>query len=606
MSREIPTGVVLIALTRAGVALAKRLSTHLKAASVHALARYGEGADETFSETGAHLRRLFASGAPIVGLCSAGILIRALAPVLAEKRGEPPVVAVSEDGSAAVPLLGGHRGANRLARAIAGITGGVAAVTTAGDVALGLALDDPPSGWRVANPAAAKGIVSRLLDGKPVGLKVEAGDAAWLERSGAAFVADARPAVVATYRRIAEPGDDLVLHPPVLALGVGCERGIDEKEMIGLVETVLARPGLAADAVACVASIDVKADEEAVHAVARHLDVPARFFTAAALEEQAPRLANPSETVFREVGCHGVAESAALAAAGRDGRLLVEKTVAGRATCAVALAARGIDPETVGRPQGRLAVVGIGPGGAAWRTPEATRLIAGASDVVGLQLYLDLLGDALGGKAVHASLLAEEEARVRKALDLAAEGRSVALVCSGDPGIYALATLVFEVLERDNRPDWSRVAIRVSPGVSALQAAAACAGAPLGHDFAAISLSDLLTPWEDIERRLKAAASGDFVVALYNPVSKRRRTQLARARDILLAARPPATPVVLARNLGRDGEDVRTIRLDELDPDKADMLTVILVGNRATRAIAAGVNRWVYTPRGYARKDRSP
>lgn len=605
MSRDLPSGVAFVALTRTGVLFARRLAKHFPQASVHALARCGEGADETFSETAAHMRALFSAGTPVVGICSAGIIIRVLAPLLREKREEPPVVAVAEDGSAAVPLLGGHRGANRIARAVAEIGGGTAAITTAGDVALGVALDDPPAGWRVANPDAAKGITARLLDGATVGLRVEAGDAAWLRQANTPFTDNAKPAVVVTHRSIAHAGDDLVLHPPVLAIGVGCERGIEERALIGLAESTLAEHDLAPGAVACVVSLDVKADEDAVHGLAHYLGVPARFFSAADLEKETPRLASPSDVVFREVGCHGVAEGAALAAVGAKGRLLVPKTVSGRATCAVALAPDGIDARSVGRARGRLAVVGLGPGAAAWRTPEATRLIAGSTDVVGLQLYLDLLGDALVGKEVHASPLAEEEVRVRNAIALAAEGKQVALVSSGDPGIYALATLVFEVLEQENRPDWNRIAVQVAPGVSALQAAASRVGAPLGHDFAAISLSDLLTPWEEIERRLKAAAAGNFVVALYNPVSKRRRTQLARARDILLEARPPATPVVLARNLGREGEDVRTIRLDELAPDKADMLTVILIGNSETRAMSAGVNRWIYTPRGYAKKARA-
>ena len=154
----------------------------------------------------------------------------------------------------------------------------------------------------------------------------------------------------------------------------------------------------------------------------------------------------------------------------------------------------------------------------------------------------------------HAFALGEEEARVRRALDLAAGGRSVALISSGDPGIYAMAALAFELLERGDEPAWQRVAVVVSPGVSALQAAAARAGAPLGHDFCAISLSDLLTPWAEIERRLHAAAAGDFVTVLYNPASARRRQGLARALEILRPARPPETPLVHARNLGRPGE----------------------------------------------------
>ncbi len=228
--------------------------------------------------------------------------------------------------------------------------------------------------------------------------------------------------------------------------------------------------------------------------------------------------------------------------------------------------------------------------------------------LVGYRLYLDLLGPPLAGQVYHAYELGEEEARVRTALDLAAEGRSVALVCSGDPGIYAMAALVFELLDRDERVDWRRVAITVVPGISALQAAAARIGAPLGHDFCAVSLSDLLTPWPVIEQRLKAAAEGDFVVALYNPVSKRRSRQLAAAAGILRARRPGDTPVVLARNLGRPGEEVAVIALDDLTPEKADMLTVVLVGSTATRRVArGGGGDWVYTPRGYAAKaGKSP
>jgi cobalt-precorrin 5A hydrolase/precorrin-3B C17-methyltransferase len=575
----------------------------LPGAEIHGLAgRAADGADRAFSETAEHLRGLFRDGRPIVGVCAAGILVRALAPLLADKRREPPVVAVAEDGGVAVPLLGGHHGANRLAEAIAGALGGVAAVTTAGDVRLGVALDEPPPDWRVANPDAAKEITRMLLAGDGVALRLEAGDGGWLSGAGVSFADGGDRAVIVTARAVNDPGRDLVLHPPVLALGVGCERGADADELAGLVETSLAEAGLSSAAVACVVSLDLKSDEAAVLDLARRLGVPARFFPAAGLEAETPRLANPSDVVFREVGCHGVAEAAALAAAGSAGSLAVEKRTSKRATCAVALSPRPLDAETVGRARGSLAVVGIGPGDAAWRTPEATAAIGRATHVVGYRLYLDLIDDLLAGKARHQSDLTEEEARVRRALDLAAEGRDVALVSSGDAGIYGLASLVFECLDRENRGDWNRVAVNVVPGVSALQAAAARIGAPLGHDFCAVSLSDLLTPWPAIERRLKAAAAGDFVVALYNPVSKRRREHLGRARDILLAARPPETPVVLARNLGRAGESVETVSLADLTPDMADMLTLVLVGSSRTRAVTAGARGWLYTPRGYGDK----
>ncbi len=588
----------LVALTPAGLALARRIAQGLPGAELHGLAGRVEGADLSFTETTAHLQALFQAGRPIIGICAAGILFRALAPLIRDKTGEPPVLAVAEDGCAVVPLLGGHRGANRLAQRLGDLFGVAPALTTAGDLRFGLALDDPPSGWRLANPGDHKAFAAALLSGADVGLD---GAADWLEDSDLPFAEEAELVIRVTERVEAGSDQVLVYHPAVLALGLGCERGAAPEEVLALARETLTEAGLAEGALAGVFSIDQKADEPALHAVAEAFGVSARFFDAARLEAEAPRLANPSDLVFHEVGCHGVAEGAALAAAGPEGELIVSKVKSARATCALAKASRPI--LDAGRPRGALAVVGLGPGTADWRTPEASAAARFASDLVGYRLYLDLLGPPLAGQVYHAYELGEEEARVRAALDLAAEGRSVALVCSGDPGIYAMAALVFELLDRDERVDWKRVAITVVPGISALQAAAARIGAPLGHDFCAVSLSDLLTPWPVIEQRLKAAAEGDFVVALYNPVSKRRSRQLAAAAGILRARRPGDTPVVLARNLGRLGEEVAVIALDDLTPEKVDMLTVVLVGSTATRRMARGDGGcWVYTPRGYAAK----
>jgi cobalt-precorrin 5A hydrolase/precorrin-3B C17-methyltransferase len=554
-----------------------------------------------FGETVAHLQRLFAEGRPIVGICAAGVLIRALAPLLTDKRFEAPVVALAEDGSAAIPLLGGHHGANDLARRIAEVTGGMAALTTAGDLRHGVALDAPPGGWRLANPERAKAIMASLLAGEPIALHNETSVAVgWLAQLPWAAEADRR--VVVTQKPAAST-DELVFHPATLVLGVGCERLVPADELIALAERSLAAAGLSPLAVACVASIALKAAEPAVHALAAHLGVPARFLDAATLERETPRLANPSDLVFRETGCHGVAEGAALAAVGAQGRLALPKQRSARATCAIGLSPAIVDPNKVGRARGRLAILGLGPGAESSRTPEVDRALQEASDWVGYRLYLDLLQPMAAGKVQHSFDLGAEEARVAHALDLAAAGREVALISSGDAGIYAMATLVFELIERGNRPDWARVEILGLPGVSAMQVAAARVGAPLGHDFCAISLSDLLTPWATIERRLRAAADGDFVVALYNPVSQRRRSQLAAARDILRAARPAATPVVLGRNLGRPGESLRISTLAELDPADVDMLTVVLIGASTTRAVTRpdGGN-WVYTPRGYGAK----
>ena len=593
----------ILVLDQGALKFAQTIKGVIPDARIYGLANRVTGADESFSKTVSHLRNLFQSGEDIIGLCSTGILVRALAPVLNDKESEPAVLAVAADGSVIVPLLGGHNGANRLAAIIAKATGGISATTTASDIRFGVALDDPPEGWNVLNRDAAKDISARMLAGEPVRLNVNCGDVQWLTESGANFDDNAvGPSIQVTPEIIVNAKNDLVLCPPVLALGVGCERDCEPAELEKLVRETLEDSGLSASSVSCVVSIDLKMDEVAVNELAASLGVPVRFFSAKELENLTPYLANPSDVVFAEVGCHGVSEGAALAAAGSNGKLRVEKCRSSRATCSIAINPEGIKGNEVGRARGHLSIVGIGPGIDSWRTPEATALITAASDLVGYGLYLDLIGDLVTGKKRHVSELAQEEERVRRALDLAAEGRNVALVCSGDAGIYALATLVFELMDRENRTDWNRTTLQVTPGVSALQAAAARIGAPIGHDFCTISLSDLLTPFEEIEKRLKAATEGDFVVAFYNPVSKRRRTQLVRAQEILLLGRGPDVPVVLARNLGRKEETIEVIKLGDLTPDHADMLTMVLIGNSQSRLIERGGRQWVYTPRGYAAK----
>lgn len=259
----------------------------------------------------------------------------------------------------------------------------------------------------------------------------------------------------------------------------------------------------------------------------------------------------------------------------------------------------------------RLFLVSTGPGDLDFMTPQARRAIETATDLVGYGLYLELLGPIAAGKQRHELPLGQEVERARLALDLAAGGRPTALVSSGDIGIYAMASVVFELLDErvrgrtdDDRrgAGWLDVDIEVAPGVSAMQAVASRVGALLGHDFCVISLSDLLTPWAAIERRIHAAGQGDFVTAFYNPVSRRRDWQLDHAREILLAYRPPGTPVVVARNVTRDNEKIRYLSLSALDADEVDMFSLVCVGNSETRVFETPSRSWVYTPRGYAGK----
>lgn len=260
----------------------------------------------------------------------------------------------------------------------------------------------------------------------------------------------------------------------------------------------------------------------------------------------------------------------------------------------------------------RLFVVGTGPGDKELVAPKATQAIKDSSDLVAYGLYLDLLGPLCEGKVHHDLPLGEEIGRARLALDLAASGKTTALISSGDIGIYAMATLVFELLDqqlqnKETHPEWLDVEIDVIPGISAMQAGASRVGAMLGHDFCTVSLSDLLTPWETIEKRIHSAGTGDFVISFYNPVSKKRDWQLNHARDILLQYRPASTPVLLGRQLTREDESITITTLEKLDAKDVDMFTLVSVGNSESRHIVnkantQGTREWVYTPRGYKKK----
>lgn len=243
---------------------------------------------------------------------------------------------------------------------------------------------------------------------------------------------------------------------------------------------------------------------------------------------------------------------------------------------------------------GALAVVGLGPGAPEWITPETRALCDEATDLVGYAPYLARLPERVG-QTRHASDNRVELDRARTAIALARDGRKVVVVSGGDPGIFAMAAAVFEAIDADGVDD---IDVRVSPGVSAMQAAAARLGAPLGHDFCAISLSDNLKPWDLVARRLTAAAEGDFVIALYNPASKARPKQIFDAFDLLRDCKAGGTPVAFARAVGRPDEQLIVTTLAAADPSVVDMATLVLVGSSQTRFIARkGVRPWLYTPR---------
>ncbi len=545
------------------------------------------------------LPRLFAEGTPIIGVCAAGILVRLLAPSLADKHEEPPVLAVSQDGAHVVPLLGGHHGANRLARQLAEALEASAALTTASDSKFATGLDEPPAGWSLASAQDAKPAMMAVLVGAKIALE---GHAPWLAASGYPISSMGAVKVLVTEQAI-RVDRGLVYHPRTLVAGVGAERGVETQEVIDLITAALQRENLSPQSLAAIATLELKADETALHEAARHFGVPLRLFTVAELNQERYRLVNPSAIVEAETGTPSVAEAAALKA----GTLVVTKFKSAHATCAIGKSLKPIDPETLGRPPGQLHIVGIGPGAPSERTASSVVALDASSDWVGYELYLDLIADLNFGQQQHRFPLGDEEARVRHAMELAGTGKVVALVCSGDAQIYAMASLVYELIEARGARALSdaarRVGIESHPGISAVQAASAAAGALIGHDFCCISLSDLLTPREDIVKRLTGAATADFVTALYNPRSQKRTDLIVEAHEIFLAHRPPETPVIIGSNLGRKDESVRVVKLSEFDPEDVDMLTIVLIGSSQSRAFMQGNGKAAaYTPRGYAKK----
>ncbi|WP_351228071.1 precorrin-2 C(20)-methyltransferase [Streptomyces sp. NPDC002133] len=333
-------------------------------------------------------------------------------------------------------------------------------------------------------------------------------------------------------------------------------------------------------------------------------------------EELTARLASTDSAVVMKLGRTFPAVRRALERAGRldDARYVERATMDGERTDRLA----DVDPESVpyfsvavlpsrvdevppaARAEGEVVVVGTGPAGPLWLTPETRGALAAADDLVGYTTYLDRV-PVRPGQCRHGSDNKVESERAEFALDLARRGRRVAVVSGGDPGVFAMATAVLEVASQEPYAD---VPVRVLPGVTAANAAAARAGAPLGHDYATISLSDRLKPWEVIAERLHAAAAADLVLALYNPGSRSRTWQVAKARELLLEHRAPDTPVVVARDVGGPEESVRIVRLGELDPAVVDMRTLLLVGSSQTRTVRRGSDDGegetvVWTPRTY-------
>ena len=567
MSRPVPAIVIL---GNGSLATARKIAQWYPGALIHGLAERVEGADRVYHEFGATLREFYQQDTPIIALCAAGIVIRTLAPLLLEKGAEPPVLAVAEDGSAVVPLLGGLGGVNVMAREIAAGLEVAAAITTSGELRFGTCLLNPPSGYALGDLELGKRFVSDLLAGQSVRIE---GAAPWLAQAQLPQDPHAQLSIHVGHAERASAANELMIYPRNVLVAVSGEVA----DLSGAVRAALHQANIAVQSVACLLASDLNMASTALREAALELGVPLRFASVSGGVSELSRHTVPSATI-----------------------------VSADTSIAIAVATQPLDAAQIGRARGRLAVIGLGPGAAELMVPAVKVELARATDILGYETYVRMAGPFREDQVLHCTDNREEMQRARHAFELAAQGRSVIVVSSGDPGVFAMAAAVLEALHESSEPSWHSVDLEILPGVSASLATAAQAGAPLGHDFCVMSLSDNLKPWAIIEKRLDLAAEADLALAFYNPISRARPWQLGQALEIVGRHRTPETVVVLGRDIGRPGQTLRVTTLGELTPDQVDMRTMVLIGSSTTCVFPrAEGGEWVYTPRWYGDKPTS-
>lgn len=600
----------IIYFTEAGGALAEVLRGSLEDRSPVTVT-CGKGILKAWTEE--HFRR----GNVLLFIGACGIAVRAIAPYMEGKDKDPAVLVADEKGQNVIPVLSGHLGgANEWAEKLAKITGGQAVLTTATDVNGMFAVDvfADRNGLQIDDLRKAGGFTARLLQDKRGSLFIPG------KYVGEIHVTGEIPAELKVIDHLdGEPelenaamitpdsceGDSLHLIPRCIVLGMGCRRGKSVEELMGLAFETLEQLGLDRRSVCALASIDVKRDEPGLLSLAEALDVPFQTFSARQLENETMDhwTFEESERVREAVGVGNVCERA-VAAAGAS-RMLLGKTAREGMTISVGIrpvelflsAAEendkaGISPET-GRndPKGHLFVVGIGPGNREGMTGQAEEALKQSDTIVGYTVYNELVKPWFPDKRYLTTPMTGEEARCRVALEEAAAGHTVSLICSGDPGVYGMAGLVLEMAESSA----ADVEIEIVSGVTAALSGAALLGAPLVHDFAVISLSDRLTPWELIGKRLRGAAGADLCIVLYNPSSRGRKEHLHRAAQILMEILPESRICGIADRIGREGEKTRVMTLKELAEAETDMFSTVFIGNSSTKRLGDKI----VTPRGY-------
>lgn len=556
----------------------------------------------------------------LIFIMASGIVVRTIAPLLKDKKTDPAVLVLDDKGNHVISLLSGHLGsANKIAEDIANFISAEPVITTSSDINELPSIDlwARENDLEVENWNLVPKISTRLINTGRLKVYKDC-DISLPEVFDVVEDIDSADIIISNIEKQGSRLDkQLYLRPKNLAIGIGCNSGTSADEIESAIRNLMIEKNLSFLSVQSISTIDLKGNEPGLVAFANKYNLPIYTYSSDELNAMTIKVEGieKSEIVFNATNAYAVAEPAALLASGRN-KLLISKQKIGNLTIAVA---ESINPAHQYPNIPTIYIVGTGPGSIEHITPYAKNAIRRSDVIVGYDTYLDIIRDLLRDKEIISTGMTEEIQRCQKAIEIAMTGKKVAVISGGDPGIYAMAGLVFEVLKeviskqhgvfRKENPETGACClpttacykIEVIPGISALNACAAKLGAPLMHDFACISLSDRLTPWDVIEKRIKAAAKADFVIVLYNPKSKGRVEHINRAQEIILEHRSPETPVGIVKGAMRKDERVVLTDLGNMLSHEIDMQTTVIIGNSKTFIW----DNLMITPRGYEEKFKT-
>ena len=535
----------------------------------------------------------------IIFIGSIAASIRIINSFLTSKDQDPGVIVIDNKCSKIVPLIGLHQSnTQNIACQIANLLGGEIIETNNSNDQSFLNLDAFGNQWgwkRSGNIKDWSKLVIKQAKNEEIFCKQLSGNSLWKNSESGEIINQINEKEIekpdSTFHVSIFENHETTWHPPVLWIGIGCERNTSKELIANSLNNFLESGNLSQQSIAGFATIDIKKDEKGILELAEEKNLPIKFFSKEDLSTII--VPNPSNVVQKEIGTPSVAEASCLLAAGEESKLLEEKRIfknqSGAVTIAVAESKNQYNPT-----HGEIHIIGSGPGDISFLTSNAKKALSRCTVWIGYKMYLDLIKSLKrSDQVLIESKLTEEKERCSKAIKLAEEGIKVALISSGESGFYGMAGLLLELLQKIKKE--YRPYFEVHPGISSVQLAAAISGAPLMNDFCSVSLSDKLTPWSLIEKRIEGALVGDFVIALFNPQSIERNWQLKSVIDICLQSRHGDTPVLIARQVGRENQTKKFFTLNTIPFKEIDMLSIIIIGNSQTTL----VDEIFLTPRGY-------